>query len=353
MVSFKGKFTIYDGIASPAGLEIDFYNIKLLVDGAETVWKLDQVKWGNQNQQEGLLFSDGGFFTSDDAALKLTLQEYFPKSHFHPNPDKQFVSPPVVLFLGLILLAISAAIAIYVWGIPALGNFVGKRLPIPIEAKIGKAMKEQMQKDWKVDSARTKAINLFFSRINDNNEFKFEITVVNDKTVNAFALPGGNIVVYEGILQKIHSPEALASLLAHESSHIIFRHTSRMLCANLGNYIFLSAIIGDINGIAAILIQNADQIKGLSYNRDLETEADLKGLQLLQRRNLNPKGMLDLMQTLKGESEQSGNEVSEFVSTHPLPESRLKYVNDYLSKTTWSVNQDTVLTNIWSQIAYN
>jgi predicted Zn-dependent protease len=93
----------------------------------------------------------------------------------------------------------------------------------------------------------------------------------------------------------------------------------------LGSTIFLSLIIGDVNAIGAVIISNADNLKGLSYSRSLEKEADENGLQILKERGMDCNGFVRLFQILKKENEVN---VNEWISSHPDLNKRIDYIKN-------------------------
>jgi Zn-dependent protease with chaperone function len=347
MKLFKGRFSRPGLSETDAELEVNFYNLILRYGEVVETRNIEELAFSNSLSQFWLNFPNYGIFSTSDISIKDTLAEYFPKSHFHPSPNSQFISPPILLFfvgfVGLIL----AVLAFYFWWIPRIGNYAGKHLPAELEKRIGAEMVEKLRPTWKIDSAKTTQINRFFKHLKVSSEFDMKVLVVKGKEINAFAMPGGQIVVYNAMLDKIQNPEELAALLAHESSHVIFRHTARTMCSNLANYIFFTAIFGDFTGLAAILVENADQIKGLAYSRDLELEADMRGLELMYSDKINPNGMLNLMKILQKEANQHSSQNIEFLSTHPLPDSRVKYISDYIRERPFQFEKDSVLDSIF------
>jgi beta-barrel assembly-enhancing protease len=153
--------------------------------------------------------------------------------------------------------------------------------------------------------------------------------VINSQEPNAFALPGGYIVVHQRLLEMLQSPEELAALLGHEYGHLQLRHSTRTLFRNLSGYLFVSILFGDVSGITAIILENAHSLRSLQYSRELEKEADLLGLRVLQDNKLDPRGMVRLFDQLKKQSKESE---TEFISSHPLLRSRIRYVQALLEK---------------------
>jgi predicted Zn-dependent protease len=153
------------------------------------------------------------------------------------------------------------------------------------------------------------------------------------------------------ILNNMKSPEELAALLAHEYSHVELKHATRNLFRTLSGYLFLSIIFGDMSGVGGVLIENAHELRNLSYNRDLETEADNHGLKILEQNNISNQGMIDLFELLKKES--NGLQVNELISTHPDLDSRIKNVQEYVSKHHYKIKSNDSLNVYFNQLNSN
>jgi predicted Zn-dependent protease len=102
-------------------------------------------------------------------------------------------------------------------------------------------------------------------------------------------MPGGDIVVFSGILEGMEYPEQLAALLAHEGTHVQKRHSTRMMVRQMARLLFLSLLIGDVSAVAAVLAENADNVRNMSYSRGLETDADRHGMERMHAAEWTPK----------------------------------------------------------------
>jgi Zn-dependent protease with chaperone function len=181
----------------------------------------------------------------------------------------------------LLLLAVLLGIGVY-FLVLNLVPFLGMRM-IGVEQEIvmGNKLKEVMLKEStllgaQIDSAGTNKLQAFAEKLSLSTEYPIQLTLVNSDIVNAYALPGGQIVVYKGILKKITSPEALAALLAHESSHVNQRHSLRSLLRNAASGIIITVIFSDATGISGALVSNANALNGLRYSRELESRSGPK-----------------------------------------------------------------------------
>jgi predicted Zn-dependent protease len=145
--------------------------------------------------------------------------------------------------------------------------------------------------------------------------FRFQFIVVAAESVNAFALPGGYVVVNSGLLESARSGEEVAAVLAHEISHVTERHSTQRLAGTLGAGAALGLLLGfvDIGAPAYTLAHLA----GLRYERSQELEADQKGRALLMRAGISPGGMATFFERL-----QDSLAPPELLSTHPDPGDR-------------------------------
>ena len=231
----------------------------------------------------------------------------------------------ILLFFGTIL---GILIAAYVWWVPALAEKFAGRLPVSYEQSVGQQLYDQMRKTWDVDEERTRLLQLFYDDLNYDRAYNTKVTVVKSPEKNAFALPGGFIVVYTGILEDMPSAEALAALLAHETAHITQRHTLRNIMRSMGRGMLIALVTGNGDGVAGAILSRANELKGLEYSRELETEADNQGLAFMKKRKINPSGMKVLMEFLAEET--AGSEPAAFMSTHPLFDTRIANIDAQL-----------------------
>src|SRR5205085_1128131 len=129
-------------------------------------------------------------------------------------------------------------------------------------------------------------------------------TSVDPKTVNAFALPGGQVFITRGLLEKLHNEAELAGVLGHETGHVIERHSAQQMAkSQLGQSIVTGVAVGGSgnrdNGYSAAMIANfVNQMKQLSFSREDETQADTRGLQFMSEAGYDPRAMLGVMKVL-------------------------------------------------------
>ncbi len=164
----------------------------------------------------------------------------------------------------------------------------------------------------------------------------FEFHLLDDPTtVNAFALPGGQIFITTGLLQRLETEAQLAGVLAHEVGHVIARHGAEHLArqqlgAALVNAVGVAASETPEQGQqAAVVAQAINQLIGLRYGREDELESDRLGFQFMTNAGYNPQGIVELMQILNA---ASGQNPPEFLSTHPNPNNRVERLQELIAE---------------------
>jgi len=153
------------------------------------------------------------------------------------------------------------------------------------------------------------------------------VTVLKDEQVNAFALPGGEVFVLTGLLDRSKDDDdELRGVLAHEIGHAVKRHGVRSLVRNAVFGLTISFVVGDLSGVTTTVIAGASQLDTLSYSRSMEEEADLFGVDLLARTHHDPEGLARFLESLGSQP------VPELLSTHPDPAGRAKAIRERMKK---------------------
>lgn len=202
---------------------------------------------------------------------------------------------------------------------------------------------EQMKKEIPISS--DKATNDFVLCVADAitanvpksaHQGDWEVVVFDSEQVNAFALPGGKIGVYTGILNVTENQDQLAAIMGHEVGHVLEHHSNERLSADkLSNVGLAVAAIA----IGASEVENKGLwVAGLGigvqygvimpYSRSHESEADIVGQDLMARSGFDPQASVKLWQNMAKLSKSSP---PEFMSTHPSNETRIKQLNNHLT----------------------
>lgn len=216
------------------------------------------------------------------------------------------------------------AVVLGLWfGADLLVELAVDRIPVEWEQKLGEAAYRDFlshQEPMK-EGPGVQAVEEMTRRLTEeipNNPYKFEVTVVKSDVVNAFALPGGYVVVFTGLMKKAESGEEVAGVLGHELNHVLQRHGLERIVKNLGLMAVVAIIVGDQQGLIGLMRQVGVELLTLKFGREQETEADLTGLQLLYRAKIDPAGMITFFQRLSEKDEGR----MEWLSTHPMSTAR-------------------------------
>ncbi|MEI9911950.1 MAG: M48 family metallopeptidase [Bacteroidota bacterium] len=226
------------------------------------------------------------------------------------------------IFLGFIGILTTA----YFLMVPWLSEKLASSVSVKTEAQFGDAVYDALSLSHQEDQAASVIVNDFFKQMEVPSSYNIQVTVVKGDVVNAFALPGGRIVVYTALLDQLTTYPELAALLAHEFTHVNNRHSTKSVFRRLGSKVFLSLLLGNFGNVTAVLADQADKFKSLTYSRRLEKEADMEGLSLLKERQIDPHGFTGLFQHLKASTLTSG--IPEFLQSHPDIDKRIEYIKE-------------------------
>lgn len=160
--------------------------------------------------------------------------------------------------------------------------------------------------------------------------FNFHL-LADDKTVNAFALPGGQIFITLALYESLANEAQLAGVLGHEIGHVIYRHSSEQMAkGQLGQSLVGAVAAGTGYDQSAVMAAGlANKMLTLKYGRGDELESDEWGLVTLEQAGYDPSQMLAVMEALKQASGGGGRGPSMF-ATHPDPDARIKRIQEYL-----------------------
>ena len=167
---------------------------------------------------------------------------------------------------------------------------------------------------------------------NELSNYAWEFNLVQDNSVNAFCMPGGKIVVYEGLLPITQNEASLAVVLGHEIAHAVANHSAEQMSKQIKQQYGLqigSAVAGALGmgqntqSIAQVVAQYGLQFRNLKYSRDHETEADRMGLIFSAMAGYDPNVAVAFWQRMAA---SSGGGTAEFLSDHPSDETRINNI---------------------------
>lgn len=234
-----------------------------------------------------------------------------------------------VLFVSLAIVLVLLLVGLYS-GIKVGAKAAVRSLPYAIDEQIGELAIEQMEEGFP-ESENQKVINAIeaiVKRLESSSslpEAKFTVRVVNGPIMNAYALPGGYITVYTGMIDESESPEEIAGVIAHEMAHVTLRHGIERIAGQVGIVVAAQLIFGDANGLLALGAELGAYATQNSYSRSQETEADLEGARMLYEAGLDPLSVVPLFEDLKVENDG----IPAWMGTHPDMQGRIDRLKEY------------------------
>jgi Zn-dependent protease with chaperone function len=278
--------------------------------------------------------------TVDDEAFLANLNE-ISAIPLHSSLKQAKRSRHVALVLAILV------IPLFLYGlgevvVPALSDRMAMQVPVSWEEKLGQTVLESFPKAVAPmpDQVKEKALHAIVDRLlqsRPDQPYRIQVYISPFEMVNAIALPGGRIIVFQGLLNLAESPEELAGVLAHEIQHVLLRHSTRGIIRGLISEILRSLMIGDMNGSMDMVLNVAGELEGLSHSRNMEREADRHGMEMILTVGIDPNGMVRMFEKLgeqeklltqgekgkKSDSENDSSSWTEYLSTHPAGRDRV------------------------------
>ena len=171
----------------------------------------------------------------------------------------------------------------------------------------------------------------------DSPDILFDIKIINDPNLNAFAFPNGVIYVHTGVLARMENEAQLAALLAHEMTHCTHRHSLRILKSLKDRPGYMATVqqslekIAMVQDLARILGVNGSMAAVTGYTREFEAEADRVGFDLMAKAGYDPRQALNLFEHLQQEIEIEGIKEPFFFGTHPSVQQRIENASRWLA----------------------
>jgi len=201
-----------------------------------------------------------------------------------------------------------------------VADWLIQHIPVQQEARIGDMVLFQSRLSMQLieSGPSVEALARIGAKLTTNSPHHYRWFVANQKEINAFAAPGGVVVVNAGLLRAISSVEELAGVLAHEIAHAELRHSLKGMAKSLGLRALASLALGDYGGTA--LAEGLKKLTELGFSREAEREADQEGLRRLVAAGIDPQGMVRFFELLEKEQQLAPPEL---LSTHPSNADRI------------------------------
>jgi Zn-dependent protease with chaperone function len=222
--------------------------------------------------------------------------------------------------VGVFLLLPLLVVLLFVWQADRIAAAAASRVSVAQEIQFGEQAFATMKGSLTlVDSGPAyDAVKSLGDRLTVGSKYRYRFHVAKDDAVNAFAVPGGIVVVHTGLIDATRRPEELAGVLAHEVQHVEQRHSLEAMVKDLGVRGLWALVSGDLSG--GLIGQAAVELTSLSFSRRAEEEADAKGFDELVEAGIDPSGMADFFAVM---TKQEGSVAPPpFLSTHPASTDR-------------------------------
>ncbi|MCK9908973.1 M48 family metallopeptidase [Microbacteriaceae bacterium K1510] len=220
--------------------------------------------------------------------------------------------------VGWTILATLALVAVSYWGIPTIADRLAPAIPLTVERRMGEAV--NMQVRGQLDTHNAGAA---FDCGNGENEqagrvalekmikrlegaaglgLPLRASVVRRPEANAIALPGGQIYVFQGLIEKADNPDEVAGVIAHEIGHVAHRDNTKGMLQGAGLSFLFGMLLGDFVGGGAV-VYAAKTVLQSSYSREAETAADRYGAELMKKVHGDPRALATMLAKIGGATE--------------------------------------------------
>lgn len=257
------------------------------------------------------------------------LQKAFPEAFTHKLAGRDWRK----LFLWGGGAIVSLVLIIFLL-LPKLADYLAISIPREREVELGHkliesldgGLMEVMMGDMRqcTDEAGLAAINTMIVNLTAQRELDYdiEIYVVNSSESNAFALPGGQVVFLNGLIQSADTPNEVAGVLAHEIGHVEARDPLRIMLGSLGRSSILSIVLGDISG-GILAVAAIDTFVNAAYSQDAEAQADEFAIEMLNESGIGTEGFASFFDAMSDMVGDEDSILSHF-SSHPQLQERSK-----------------------------
>jgi len=314
----------YDGkTATKHTVQLIFQTDNLQIIGSGEVhlakWRFDELILIDQMKRGGMARISHP--ASPDARLVIEDRETFERLLSKAPaliPDRRKKATSIA---GLAVLGVGALVAIY-FGFGAFADRVAHLVPLSWVEPMGKQAADQVATVFSDETGKRryctaaagknalgKIVRQLSGAIGEENNF--EIAVVRSEVVNAFAVPGGRILVFDGLLSDAQSVEEIAGVIAHEMGHALARHPTAGVIKHYG----VSMIVGSLIGNETVATA-AGLLVAFSYSRAAEQEADAIAIELLQKLGYGVSGLATFFARM-AKKESKGFALPTMLSTHP------------------------------------
>lgn len=221
--------------------------------------------------------------------------------------------------------ALALGVLLLIWQSERVAGWLAGRVSPATERRLGEASLAQLGGKSVPAGAASAAVKQIGGMLTAGSRYSYEWRVADDDDINAFALPGGFVIVNRGLIARTESAEELAGVLAHEVQHIEQRHSLQQMIHSAGWAAFLAVSLGDVSAITAILIHQAGNLR---HSRRLEGQADTEGVLALVRAGIHPAGLAEFFERISDELPPD----IPLLSSHPASPERIAAIEETVAR---------------------
>ena len=332
MITLEGHY--FDGlqpIAEPAKMDFADDGEAVLTAGPVSErYVTDRLKVSPRigSTDRFISLPNGGQFTCPDSAFLDSL------------PQESASEGPVAwlearwgVALACVVVVLCSLLAAYFFGLPAAAERVAAHIPMETEQALGGQVLSWLDaKGWlrptTLDPETQKAIRDGFDKLRSDlplkKYYRLEFRSGGAFGANAFALPGGTIVITDAMAKAAVTPEEVLAVLAHEIGHVELHHTMRSLLQNSAVAIAVAAVTADAATLSAAIAGLPVLVAQRKYSREFEVAADEYAFRLLKQKGYSPAAFASIMERLAKKEGGKGSGGFAYLSTHPVTEERVQ-----------------------------
>lgn len=315
-----------DPVMHRVSLELSRSHLNIIMpDGERILWPLDEVRaLKDQAYSDGVVLAQG----FDDMA-RLKVDNPFVAKELRAVAPRLNRAQPVTNWgkIGAWASGAVASVALIIFVlVPIMADQLATYLPPEGEQALGDATFEQIRGALGRENAAVRlcedsdglaAIDAMVDRLapDDDLPYPIRIAVLDHELVNAFALPGGRVILFRGLIDEAENPEEVASILAHEIGHVVNRDPTRDALRSAGSIGVLGLLFGDFAG-GTVVLMLANQLINAKYSQAAETGADDYAHDLMRDAGLDPAALGTIFQRLMDEYGDAEGIAAHFAS-HP------------------------------------
>jgi Zn-dependent protease with chaperone function len=236
----------------------------------------------------------------------------------------------VAAIVGWSLAAAVSIVGVVLFGVPLAADRLAPLVPPALERRLGDVAEGQLKLLFGNNVCNGAPGQAAFNKLVDKireaagMDTSIQTAVLSTAIPNAFALPGGKVYLFNGLLAKAENADEIAGVLAHELGHLRHRDNTRNLIYNGGTSFLIGLLFGDVTGSGALIFASRSLVTA-SHTREAEQNADTFSIEVMHRLGRSPKALGDLLLRVTGKEVDKSMSV---LSNHPLTEDRLKRMSD-------------------------